>query len=373
VLARPARAPVPGPHNDLTDVAGVRVGHQHRQAKGWLTGVTVVLPPPGTVGSIDVRGAGPATRETDALAPTALVETVDAVCLCGGSAYGLAAADGVMGWLEERGVGYPVGRRPGQVVPIVAAAALFDLGAGGGWANRPDAAWGAAAADAAARRRLRQGNVGAGTGARTGLRVGNPVKGGLGSASVVLGDGTTVAALVAVNAGGAVADPVTGELYGLRWGLPGEFDELGPPFPDGPPPEAGRRQGDVLVDTIELDAAELDVVEGGPPRQTVLAVVATDARLAKWECYRLAAAGHDGMARAVSPIHGMGDGDTVFALATGRHELPRAPARPRPAQLGELMAASADVVTRAIVRGVVAARSAGGIPSYLDRYPSARR
>jgi putative pantetheine hydrolase len=375
VPASPAAdGPRAGAHNDLTDVDGVLVGHHHRRGRGWLSGTTVVIPPSGTVGSVDVRGGGPATRETDALAPTALVATVDAVCLSGGSAYGLAAADGVMRWLAARGIGFPVGASPFEVVPIVAAAALFDLRAGGVFANRPDATWGEAASDAATRRRIRQGCVGAGTGARSGMRTGSPLKGGLGSASVVLPGGITVAALVAVNPGGSVVDPATGELYGARFALPGEF--------------AGRKRPDAI--DLPVGGAPHGVEQGEetwPARQTVLAVVATDARLSKGECNRLAAAGHDGMARAIRPIHGMADGDVVFSLATGRRELfadpdlrpaahPPAGLTPggpsRAGHVSDLMAAAADTVTRAIVHGVLAATTMGGLPAYLDRYPSAR-
>jgi L-aminopeptidase/D-esterase-like protein len=354
--------PAPGPHNDLTDVVGIRVGHHDRRGRGWLTGTTVVLPPAGTVGSVDVRGGGPSTRETDALAPTALVDVVDAVVLSGGSSYGLAAASGVMDWLGEQGIGFPVGERPGEVVPIVAAACLFDLRAGGRFGSRPDAAFGRAAAMAASGRRLRQGGVGAGPGARAGT-----VKGGIGSASVVIDGGVTVAALVAVNPGGSVVDLATGELWGARHLLPGEIPGLRRPS------TADRRAA--------LGGGYADGRVGRPPaRNTVLAVVATDAALGKGECNRVAAAGHDGLARAVRPVHAMTDGDVVFCLATGRRPLPEPssvglirPADTRPGQLGAVMGAAADTVTRAVVHAVVAARSAGGTPSYLERYPSALR
>jgi putative pantetheine hydrolase len=374
-----------GRHNDLTDVAGVRVGQHQRRGRGWLTGTTVVLPPAGTVGSVDVRGGGPSTRETDALAATTLVDTVDAVVLSGGSSYGLSTAQGVMDWLAERKIGYPVGLRPEEVVPIVPAACLFDLGAGGSFANRPDASFGRAAADAAGTRAIRQGSVGAGTGAHAGS-----LKGGVGSASVVLASGITVAALVAINSGGSVFDPLTGELYGARYLLPGELPTLGPPTP------------------AALEAAR--ATRNDPGGNTLLAVVATDAALAQPECTRLAMAAHDGMARAVRPIHNMTDGDVAFSLATGVRPLPEEPirspeqpARPRPlleqsksgppveqakpgsvpeqpqttriggaatrpGQLSVLMAASADVVARAIVHAVVAATSTPGMTSYTERF-----
>jgi L-aminopeptidase/D-esterase-like protein len=353
----------PGRHNDLTDVAGIRVGHHHRRGRGWLTGTTVVLTPPGTVGAVDVRGGGPSTRETDALAPTALVDVVHAVVLSGGSSYGLAAATGVMEWLGERHIGFPVGARPEEVVPIVAGACLFDLGAGGRFESRPDATFGRAAAVAASTRPIRQGDVGAGTGAHAGA-----LKGGIGSASVVLPalagpDRITVAALVAVNPGGSVVDPATGEPWGTRHLLAGEIPGLRRPSPADL--RAARADG-----YTDLRARR------PPPRNTVLAVVATDATLRKSECARLAAAGHDGMARAIRPVHTMTDGDVVFSLATGTQTLPEASSAgfgaDRPGQLSLLMGAAADTVTRAVVHAVVAARSAGAMTSYLDRYPSAR-
>jgi L-aminopeptidase/D-esterase-like protein len=344
-----------GPHNDLTDVPGVRVGHYQRRGRGWLTGTTVVLPPPGTVGGVDVRGGGPGTRETDVLGPINMVSRVDAVCLTGGSAYGLAAADGVMTWLAERHLGLPIGAEPHQVVPIVPAAVLFDLGAGGSFTNRPDATFGYRAAAAASRRRVAQGSVGAGTGAHI-----NRMKGGVGCASVVLDSGITVAALVALNPSGFTFDQATAELYGARYGLAGEFDHVRVP---------------IARDVAAHHAAPIPM----PSLNTVLAVVATDARMEKHECTRMAGAAHDGMARAVSPIHQYVDGDVAFALATGDREVPEErhdgvirPGSSRPGQLGLIFAAAADVVTRAIVHATLAATSAGELVSYLDRFPSAR-
>jgi putative pantetheine hydrolase len=342
-----------GRHNDLTDVAGVAVGHTQRRGRGWLTGTTVVLPPRGTVGGVDVRGGGPGTRETEVLDPVNLVSTVDAVCLSGGSAYGLAAATGVTDWLAERHRGLQIGTEPHQVVPIVPAAVLFDLGAGGRFANRPDAEFGRRAAAAARPRRIAQGTVGAGTGAHIGR-----LKGGIGSASVVLPSGITVAALVALNPSGSTFDPRTGEPYGLRWGLPGEFDHWRPPS---------------RTDLRAFGAATFDP----PSLNTTLVVVATDVRMEKHECTRLAYAGHDGMARAISPIHTYVDGDVVFALATGARELPEErhdgvirPGSARPGQLGQLFAAAADVTARAIVHATLAATSAGSLVAYRDWFPS---
>ncbi|WP_416985849.1 P1 family peptidase [Streptomyces sp. T028] len=334
----------------LTDVAGVRVGHATRAGDGWLTGTTVVLAPEGgAVAAVDVRGGGPGTKETDALDPRNVVQRVDAVVLTGGSAYGLDAASGVMAWLEEQGRGVPVGADPAHVVPVVPAACVFDLGRGGDFRARPGAELGRAAVEAAAASapgaRVPEGGVGAGTGAAVG-----PMKGGVGSASVVLGSGITVAALVVANAVGSATDPGTGVLYG-------ELFQGRVEYPDARVHEVALRR---LAESAARNAP--------PPLNTTLAVVATDADLTKAQAQKLAGTAHDGIARAVRPVHLLHDGDTVFTLATGAR--PLAPAHPL--ALNDILAAGADVVTRAIVRAVRAAESvegAGGAwPSYTELY-----
>jgi putative pantetheine hydrolase len=351
--ARAAMNPRAGPRNDLTDVAGVRVGHHHRVGRGWRTGTTVVLPPAATIAAVEVRGGGPGTRETDALDPRNLVPHAHAVCLTGGSAYGLAAADGVMAWLEEHGIGFPVGPEPHQVVPIVPTAVLFDLGRGGAFGHRPGPAFGYAATARAARARrpaaVVEGSVGAAAGAATG-----PLAGGIGSASVVLEDGSTVAALVAVNAAGRVDDPETGVLHGAAALVPTD--------------PAVRRPARAEVIAA---AARWPWPPPIPPLNTTIGVVATDAKLHRAEAQRLAGAGHNGLARAVRPSHLLNDGDTFFVLATGEHELPPEVGSPeRTMALNVLASTAADVVTRSIVRGVLAARSFPDRPSYRDLYPS---
>lgn len=327
----------PGSKNALTDVAGIRVGHA--TVPSGLSGTTVVVAPPGgAVAGVDVRGAAPGTRETDLLDPVNTVQRVDAVVLSGGSAYGLAAIDGVVRRLEAAGAGFPV---PGGVVPIVPGAVVFDLGRGGRFDLRPDATTGAAAYDAATDGPVAQGNVGAGTGA-----VAGGLKGGVGTASTVLDDGCVVAALVVVNAIGSGVDPRTGELRGCRYGFPGEFA----------PPEvsdAGRRALRAVVPPTPA-----------PGVATTLAVVATDATLDKAGCTRLASMGHDGLARALSPVHTAMDGDTVFGLATGtRGVLDHAGTY-------ALQAAAADVVTRAVAHALLAAETvttpAGTFRAYRD-------
>jgi L-aminopeptidase/D-esterase-like protein len=336
----------------LTDVAGVRVGHATRRGEGWLTGTTVVLAPEGgAVAAVDVRGGGPGTKETDALDPRNLVRTVQAVVLTGGSAYGLDAASGVMAWLEERGRGVRVGPDPTHVVPVVPAACVFDLGRGGDFRARPDAATGRAAVEAAAASEaggpVPQGCVGAGTGAVVGA-----LKGGVGTAATVLGSGVTVAALVVVNAAGSALDPETGVLYG-------ELFQGRAERPDARTHEAARAR-----------LAESAARNPPPPLNTTLAVVATDADLSKAQAHKLAGTAHDGIARAVRPVHLLNDGDTVFALATGVRPLDPG----RPLDLNDVLAAGADVVTRAIVRAVRAAEPVdgpgGAWPAYEELYGS---
>ncbi|MFM9554232.1 MULTISPECIES: P1 family peptidase [Streptomyces] len=335
----------------LTDVPGVRVGHATRVGGGWLTGTTVVLAPEGgAVAAVDVRGGGPGTKETDALDPRNLVQRVDAVVLTGGSAYGLDSASGVMAWLEERGRGVRVGLDPAHVVPVVPAACVFDLGRGGDFKARPDAAVGRAAVEAADESGpgapVAEGCVGAGTGATAGL-----LKGGVGTASTVLDSGITVAALVVANAAGSVTDPETGVLYG-------ELFQGRVTYPAVEVHERARRR-----------IAEAAAASAPPPMNTTLAVVATDADLTRAQAQKLAGTAHDGIARAVRPVHLLNDGDTVFTLATGTRPLPP---QAGPLALNELLAAGADLVTRAIVRAVRAAEPVagpGGVwPSYGELY-----
>ncbi|MFI5768624.1 P1 family peptidase [Streptomyces sp. NPDC051658] len=337
----------------LTDIAGLRVGHAQVPGEGALSGTTVVLAPEGgAIAAVDVRGGGPGTRETDALDPRNLVQRIDAVVLTGGSAYGLDAASGVMAWLEEQGRGVRVGPDPAQVVPVVPAACLFDLGRGGDWRARPDASTGRAAVEDAAAAGpgapVAEGGVGAGTGA-----VAGQLKGGVGTASIRLASGITVGALVVVNAAGSVVDPRTGVLYG-------EYGAAEPPA--HPAPEVLRAAEQRLTELREATAR--------PPLNTTLAVVATDADLTRAQAQKLAGTAHDGLARAVRPVHLLTDGDTVFALATGARPLDPQ----NPIALNDLLAAGADVLTRAIVKAVRAARSVDGrpgggcYPSYSDLY-----
>ena len=312
----------------ITDVPGMRVGHQQKSDDGWLTGVTVVLPPPGTCGSVDVQGGGPATHETDALDPTTLVSTVDAVVLTGGSAYGLASAAGAQRWCEENGRGFAV---PGGVVPIVPAAAIFDLGRGGDFSARPTADMGYAAAAAAAAQAeghdVGRGNVGVGTGAV----MARTYKGGVGTASVTLENGVVVGAIAVVNALG-LPDAGGGQL---------------------PTPSARSLVPRLDASFRAPGPAHLDV----PPFNTTLVVVATNAILDVAECKRTAAASHAGIARALNPSHTLADGDTVFCLATGQVALDRSDEAARQFSLITLQSAAADVVRLAILDGVASAEA----------------
>lgn len=315
-----------GAGRGLTDVAGVGVGHAGRGA----TGVTVVLLPPGTVASAEVRGGAPATREVALLDPVRTVGRVDAIALCGGSAFGLAAADGVVRHLAAAGRGYPTAAGP---VPIVPAAAIFDLVASGG--ARPDEADGHAAAVAAARAvdpggergEPGRGRIGAGSGATVGGWRGRAyaVPGGLGQASAVA-DGATVAALAVVNAVGDVVD-ADGSVRAGSTAAPGS-----PPFPDLP----------VGGDGPGADPAG----PAGVIENTTLVVVVTDGRLDKMGCHLVAQSAHHGLAAALRPSHTRFDGDVCFAAATGA----------RPVSVDRLRVVVPDVVAAA-VRSAVAAMS----------------
>ncbi|MFF4408046.1 P1 family peptidase [Streptoverticillium reticulum] len=357
----------PGPRDALTDVPGLRVGHAQLTGERALSGTTVVLAEPGgAVAAVDVRGGGPGTRETDALDPRNLVQRIEAVVLTGGSAFGLEAASGVMAWLEDAGRGVQVGPDPAQVVPVVPAAALFDLGRGGDWRARPDAALGRLAVEAAARTEpgapVAQGNVGAGTGA-----VAGGLKGGIGTASVVLPSGVTVAALAAVNAAGAVADPHTGVLYGQL------YEGTRVTYPEPERHAAAQR----ALDAARQESARRWAGSVRPPLNTTIAVVATDAALTRAQAQKLAGTAHDGLARAVRPVHLLTDGDTVFALATGARPLAEDQSLPSSVDftagaVNEILAAGADVLTRCVVKAVRAAEGVNGpggvFPSYTELY-----
>ena len=316
----------------LTDVPGVKVGHFTDERRP--TGCTAILTEGGAVCGVDVRGGAPGTRETDLLDPVNTVQEVHAVVLSGGSAFGLESATGVVRLLEERGIGFPVG--PAKV-PIVPAAILFDL-AVGDWTIRPDAAAGYAAARAAGEGPVTEGSVGAGAGATVGKLLGRQraMKGGLGTAAIRLPRGGTVAALVAVNAVGDVVDPDTGQtVAGVR-----------------------TEDGTGLLGAMNALLAGQGAEESQKGENTSIGVVATDVTLSQAEATKVAQMAHDGLARAIRPVHTPWDGDTLFALSTGKVEVAQ------PALL--VGAVAAEVVARAVVRAVRAATGLPGWPSATE-------
>lgn len=318
-------------NNTLTDVPGILVGHAtHLEG---ATGCTVILCPPGTVGGVDQRGGGPGTRETDLLRPTRGMEQVNAVLLAGGSAFGLAAADGAMRYLEEHETGYRA--ISGVIVPIVPTAIVFDLLVGQP-GIRPDAAMGYAACEAAVSDPVPQGTVGAGTGCRIGAMWGNEfaMKGGVGSASVDLGDGLVVAALMVVNAVGDILNEHGAIMAGMR-----------------------QQDGNGFADMLHQFKSLAQVIPPQAGREnTVIGVVATNARLSKAHINKVAEMGQAGVARVVRPAHTMHDGDTLFSLATGEI----------PANVSVVGAYAAEVVATAIRNAVRAAVSLGGVRSWQE-------
>lgn len=328
-------------NNSITDVPGIKVGHAQNDEA--LTGCTVILCEGGAVGGVDQRGGAPGTRETDLLRPMHLVEKVHAIMLAGGSAFGLDAASGVMRYLEEHKVGFDVGVAR---VPIVPAAVIFDLAIGRS-DMRPDAVMGYQACVNASAVAIAEGNVGVGTGATVGkiLGMGQAMKSGVGTASIEIGNGVNVGAIVAVNAFGDVIDPGTNQIIaGAR----------------------SVRKGPIKIGASDYFADTLTTMRGLIGRtavgfasraNTVIGVVATNAKLNKEEINKVAQMAQDGLARAIRPAHTLFDGDTLFALATGDKK----------ADVNIVGAFAAEVFAQAIVRGVRAAQGAGGLPGLGDQ------
>lgn len=322
--------------NSITDVPGIEVGHA--QNENALTGCTVILCRRGAVAGVDVRGGAPGTRETDLLDPVNLVEKIHAIMLAGGSAFGLDAASGAMRYLEEHKIGFNTGAAR---VPIVPSAILYDLGLGRA-DIRPDAEMGHLACENAANGKVVEGNVGAGTGASVGKILGpkQAMKSGIGSASISMGNGLIVGALAAVNAFGDVVDPKTGKIIAgarslragpLRIGAPGYF-----------------------ADTMQLMKSFLGrtVLNFAARANTVLGVVAVNARMTKTGMTKVAQMAQDGFARTLRPAHTMLDGDTVFALSLGS----------KTADVSTVGAFGAEALMQAVVRATHMAATAGGLP-----------
>ncbi|MNH71297.1 Peptidase family S58 [compost metagenome] len=314
----------------IVDVPGTKVGHAHNDEA--LTGCTVVIWEDGAVCSVDVRGSAPGTRETDLLEPTRLVDRVHAICLSGGSSYGLDAASGVMEFLEQKGIGADVHF---GVVPIVPAAVLFDLSVGDP-SVRPDRNMGYLAASLASDVEAREGNVGAGCGASVG-KVGGfekAMKGGLGTASISLPGGLVIGAIAAVNALGEVRDPATGEVLAGPIGDTGELEDS--------------------IAWLAKRPFSFNPVPAGT--NTTLAIVASNANLSKSQVKKVAEMAQNGLARTIYPVHTLHDGDTVFAAATGGVD----------ASVDLVGSLSAEVLAAAIVRAVQTSEPAGGLPAYRD-------
>ena len=327
------------PNDGITDVSGIIVGHWTDTKAA--TGCTVVLCEEGAVAGVDVRGSAPGTRETDLMRPMNLVTKAQAIVLAGGSAFGLDSASGAMRYLEERRQGFRAGR---WRVPIVGAAVLFDLAVGRGRV-RPGAQQGYDACRCANGGPVEQGSVGAGTGATVGKALGrkNVVKGGIGTASDALDDGIIVGAVVAVNAGGEIVDHEAGTV------VAGPRDEQNGGF-----------------------ASTIEVLKRGkkpgalPGENTTIGVVATNAPLTKEEANKIAQMAQDGLAMAIRPAHAMGDGDVIFALATARDRDGRRIRSRRGLHVTAIGAVAAEVMARAIVRGVTRATSVAGVPAVAD-------
>jgi len=323
--------------NAITDIPGILVGHAQNDEA--LTGCTVILCERGAVGGVDQRGGAPGTREVDALHPMHLVTKVHGIVLAGGSAFGLEAATGVMRYLEEKGVGFDTHIAK---VPIVPAAILFDLGIGKSDV-RPDASMGYLACQNASSDPPAEGNVGAGTGATVGkiLGVSQCMKSGVGTASLEIGAGVIVGAIAAVNAFGDVIDPETGQIIaGAR------SKDVGPLHIGAP---------GYFADTMQVMQTLIGrtILGFGSRSNTVIGVVATNAKLDKEDANKVAQMAHDGLARTIRPAHTMLDGDTIFALATGDHA----------ADVNIVGAYGAEVFARAILRAVRAAKPVAGLPA----------
>lgn len=330
-----------GPTNSLTDVPNLKVGHYTRSDDGYRSGTTVIRTEQGATAGYSQMGGAPGTKETDLLKPGGFVRAVHAIVLSGGSAYGLDASTGVMRWMEEHGFGVPIGTA--GVVPIVPSAILMDLGRGGDFKKRPDAEFGYKAAEAATTDPVRSGREGMGMGAGWGM----------GTASVKLSNGYTVAAIVGLNPAGSPVDPRNCLPYGYFLEIGNEFNIVQPSAAECTTAGTGR---------------------GGPndgsdnaPTNTTIALIATDAPMEDLEAERMAVIANAGLARSIRPIHGIGDGDTVFGMATTApdHSLTNA-------DLQAIFNAGADALGRAVVHAVLDSKQIGSSRlGYCEQYPSA--
>ena len=333
------------PSGSITDVEGIKVGHSTRTDRP--TGCTVLFAEEGATGAVDQRGGAPGTRETDLLNPVNHVEKLNAIVLSGGSAYGLAVADGVMRYLEEKGFGYPVGRGPNnspRVVPIVPAAILMDLGYGGDWKIRPTAENGYQACLAASTKPPEQGSVGAGAGATVGKMAGpgRSMKGGFGTASIRLPNGIVIGAMVATNGVGDIYDHINSKLVA------------------GSRTEDGKNLADIMK---LMRQGKLPMQQAPSPENTTIGAIAINLAMTKTQITKVTQMSTDGYALAIRPVHTPSDGDTIFGAATGKLRLREADLD---RMLGMIGALAADVMAQAIVASVLHAKGTAQTPSVSD-------
>ncbi|MBN1682419.1 P1 family peptidase [Candidatus Bathyarchaeota archaeon] len=323
-----------GVYNSICDVKGILVGHFTDDA--ILSGVTVIIAEHNAIGGVDVRGSAPGTWETDLLNSINLIDQINAVTLTGNSVYGLDSGVGVRKWLTEKGYGYPIGTLK---VPIAPGAVIFDLNRGK-TKEHLNIESGYKACQNAISGKITEGNIGAGTGAVSG-----GLKGGVGTASEVLENGITVGAIAVINSAGKIFYPETGAIYARHLELGNEF---------------GKLKSNIILGTPTYS------IPTSIGANTTIGVIATDAKLTKTQSNKIAQMAHDGIARAIYPCHTMGDGDTIFVMATGEKNLSNDKILREITLLGSV---AADVFARAIVKGVLAADSVGKYKSYKDSYP----
>jgi L-aminopeptidase/D-esterase-like protein len=359
-----------GPRNSITDVPGIRVGLETRTDFPHRTGVTVVWAPQGATGGAFIPGGWPGSINTDVLQPGKRGQKIDVAFLTGGSYYGLASFDGIMRWLEDHGYGLVTGATPAQVDPLVSGAVVYDLGRGGDFKARPTSDFGRAAMQNANEGKVKQGNVGAGTGTNSGGGI--PLKGGLGSSSQVLSSGVTVGAIVAVNAAGTPVNFSDCSLFGAAFEVQSEFKQYRYGTPNFDECVKVRPRPQNVVSTSEsvvvAQASAADYEEAHA--HTTIGVVATDAILTVAQANILAKAANEGHAMAIAPINLTGDGDGMFAMATGRVAV-------TDAQFQEIVQAVRETWARAVAHAALSAETTTNPLtgakrlSYCDTFPSA--
>ncbi len=354
-------------YGSITEIADILVGQTELDSILPTTGVTCILTPKGARASFDCRGGAPATHETDLLRCGNLVEKVQGIVLTGGSSFGLISALGAQQYLAEQNLGWPVGRNPVEVVPIVPAAAIFDLGRSGSFTHRPTFELGYNAAEAARSGYVKEGSVGAGSGAEVGHYLDVKLSGGVGTSCVHLDNGISVGALIVVNSAGLPVKLDTGEVLGLSY-INNRFSDhdVCPDIPDLSESEVDAWRNYANGSKSDTGSS-LDTFSSN----TVIGVVATDANLTRSELKRLAGVSHDGLARSIWPIHTPFDGDTLFSLSSGTIDLPAGDDKLNRTQaLSVIYECGATAVTRAITRAVLTASAKENVPCYRNFFPS---